>query len=216
MGIQSLLFPTRDLCYFCKDRTPYLTGYICSDCRERLVFMNKEVNMESEYISQALYCITYNRYLKELVHGFKFNGKSYLYKPFGEIMISTIKEMNIKDIDLIAYIPIHRRKEAIRGYNQSELLASYIAKELDVSISMKNLVKIKWTKEQNTLDRIQRLKNLKDSFYIKNPSEFYNKSILLIDDIITTGSTFNECSRLLIEKGAKAVTCLALTSSKSM
>lgn len=215
MSIHSLLFPTRDLCYLCKEKTSNLIGFACSECREHLVFVNKEINMESQYIKRIMYSLHYNRYIKELVHAYKFNGKSYLYKPLAEIMIDTISKDNIKDIDLIMFIPIHRRKEAIRGYNQSELLANYIANRLQIQISKGNLVKTKWTKEQNTLDRIQRLKNLKDSFSIKNPSLVYGKNILIIDDIITTGSTFNECAKLLMENGAKEVIALALTSSKT-
>lgn len=215
MSIHSLLFPTRDLCYLCKEKTPYLKDFICSDCMEKLVFLHREVDIDSRFISGTFYSLNYNRFLRELVHSFKFNGKNYLYKPFAEIMIDTIRQKNIVDIDLILFIPIHRRKEAIRGYNQSELLADYISKNLNIPISKGNLIKTKWTQEQNTLDRIQRFKNLKDSFSIKNPSEFENKRILLIDDIITTGSTFNECAKLLMEKGAKEVLAIALTSSKT-
>ena len=214
MSIHSLLFPTRNVCYLCKDKTPSITGFACYDCRENLVFVNKEVNVNSMYISRTIYCLNYNRFLKELVHEFKFNRKSYLYKPFSAIMLNTIRMLKINDIDLVLFVPIHRRKEAIRGYNQSELLAGYIAKELDLPISKGNLVKTRWTKEQNKLDRIRRLKNLKDSFFVKNPSTFYGKKVLLIDDFITTGSTFNECAKLLIDNGAKEVVALALTSSK--
>lgn len=216
MGIHNLLFPTRNLCYLCKDKTPYIEAFTCDDCKEKLVFLHRKVDIESKFISETFYSLNYNRFLKDLVHSFKFNGKSYLYKPFAEVMIDTIKIKNVVDFDLVLFIPIHRRKEAIRGYNQSELLAEYISKNLIKPISKGNLVKTKWTQEQNTLDRIQRFRNLKDSFSIRNPSEFENKRILLIDDIITTGSTFNECAKLLVENGAKEVIALALTSSKTV
>ena len=216
MSIQSLLFPTRDLCYFCKDRTNHILKFICYECRERLQFVNKEVNMDSMAVSRAIYCLSYNKYLKEMVHGFKFNRKSYLYKPLSELMLMTIKEMNLIEFDIITYVPIHRRKEAIRGYNQSELLASYISESMEIKLSKGNLIKNKWTREQNTLDRVGRLRNLKDSFSIRNPHEFKDKKVILIDDIITTGSTFNECAKELKESGAIDVLCLALTSSKNL
>lgn len=215
MGLNNLLFPTKNLCYFCKDRTGKVQDFICSECNERLVFLHKDLVIESGKMNRTIYCLSYNKYLKEMVHNFKFNDKSYLYKPLGELMLKTINYKEIFDIDLVTFIPIHRRKEAIRGYNQSELLASYIGERLDLPISKNNLIKSRWTKEQNTLNRVERLKNLKDSFTIRNPSEFFNKRILLIDDLITTGSTFNECTDLLIEAGARSVTCLALTSSKN-
>lgn len=215
MGIKSLLFPTKSLCYLCKDRTGKVQDFICSECMERLIFLHKEVEIEEGKMNRTIYCLSYNKYLKEMVHGFKFNDKSYLYKPLGELILKTISHKEIFNIDLIAYIPIHRKKEALRGYNQSELLATYIGEKLNLPLSKNNLIKSKWTKEQNTLNRIERHKNLKDSFSIRNPDEFANKRILLIDDLITTGSTFNECTKLLIEARAESVTCLALTSSKN-
>jgi ComF family protein len=214
MSFKSLLFPTKDLCFLCKDKTPFLTAFVCPECLERLEFVYRQVNIDSKYVTRTVYALSYNRFLRELIHDFKFNGKSYMYKPFAEILINTIKKLDIHGVDLIMYVPIHYRKEAIRGYNQSELLARYISQKLNIPISKGNLIKKKWTKEQNTLDRVQRLNNLRDSFNVKNPDEIKNKRILLIDDLITTGSTFNECSKLLIENGSKEVIAMALTSSR--
>lgn len=213
--LNSLLFPTKDLCYLCKAKTPYIKQFICSECRDRLVIIHKHISIDSEEISNIYYSTNYNRFLKEFIHGFKFNGKSYLYKPFSEIMIDTIREKGIENnIDLILFVPIHYRKEAIRGYNQTELLADYIARSINKPISKKNLVKSKWTKEQNQLTKLERSNNLGNSFKIKDPSKITNKRILLIDDIITTGSTMKECAKVLINSGAKEVIGLALTSSK--
>ncbi len=132
-------------------------------------------------------------------------------------MLKTIYEKDIsKDIDLIMYIPSHRRKEAKRGYNQSELLATFIAKRIDIEVSHNNLSKIKDTKDQNKLNRIERQENLLGSFKLKNREEIKDKRILLIDDIITTGSTMKECSRVLINNEAREVIGLALTSSKKL
>ena len=216
MILKSLLFPTRQLCYLCKEKTPYLKSFTCLECNEKLKFAYKEVKIDSIYVDRTFYVLSYNRFLKELIHDFKFNGKSYLYKPFAEFMINMIRKKDINNVDIVIYIPIHRRKEAIRGYNQSELLSDYISKQLQIPISRGNLVKKKWTKEQNKLDRIQRLDNLKDSFFLKNPEEIRGKRILLIDDLITTGATFNECSKILKINGAKDIIALALTSSKTI
>lgn len=212
----SLLFPTRNLCYMCKEKSYYINNYICGECKDRLAFMHKEVDIGSQYISKTFYSVFYNRFIKELVHSFKFNNKSYLYKPLAEIMLETADLIEImKDIDLIIFVPIHRRKEAIRGYNQSELLAKYISDKVNIPLSKNNLIKHKWTKEQNQLKRQERQNNLKDSFKIKNPNEIVNKRILLIDDIITTGATFDECGKVLKNNGAGEVVGLALTSSKN-
>lgn len=214
-SINSLLFPSRNWCFFCKTSTTYITSYICSDCRGQLEVLNREIELGSQDIEKSFYILGFNRFIKEMIYDFKFNGKSYLYKPLGKIMVDFIQSLNlISNIDLICFIPSHRRKEAIRGYNQSELLAKYISEKLDIKLSKNNLVKYRFTKEQNKLNRIQRLTNLKGSFKVKRAEEFSGKNILIIDDIVTTGSTFIECAKLLKENGAGEIIVIALTSSK--
>lgn len=216
-SIHNLLFPTTNLCYLCKETPDSINNYICDDCFSRLEIIHREIKLDSQFIKKAYYTLIYNRYMREIIGDYKFNGKSYLYKPLGWLMIRTIEEKNIiDDIDIIIYMPSHRIKEAKRGYNQSELLATYIGKQLDIKVSHNNLVKIRHTKDQNKLNRVERLHNLSNSFKVKNKEEIRDKRILLIDDIITTGTTMEECSKELIKKEAREVTGLALTSSKKL
>ncbi|WMM24219.1 ComF family protein [Tissierella sp. MB52-C2] len=210
-----LLFRKNNICLFCKENNSNITGYICKDCYGRLEIFHKELELNSPYIKRICYSMGYNRFIREIIGDYKFNGKNYLYRPLGDIIIETITKNNIhKNIDLIMYIPLHNRKEAIRGYNQAELLGSFIGKKLNIPLSKKNLIKTKWTKEQSHLTKINRVTNLKDSFNIKSPKEIKGKKILLVDDIITTGATMEECARLLINNGAREVRAIALTSSK--
>lgn len=214
-ALNNLLFPKKHICLFCREKNGSINGYICKDCYENLEVLDKEINIDSPYIKKAYYSLSYNRFIREKVKDYKYNGKNYLCKPFGEIMLRTIRNKEIdKDIDLIIYVPTHKRKEALRGYNQAEILADYISKVLDKPLLKDNLVKIRWTKEQSHSNKIDRIINLKDSFRIKRPNEIEGKKILLIDDIVTTGVTMEECSRVIINSGAKKVIGLALTSSK--
>lgn len=215
--IRNLLFPTNNLCYLCKETNDKIVDYVCEDCLGRLEFVHKEVGLDSPYITKAYYSLIYNRYMREVISDYKFNGKSYLYKPLAKLMLKTIEEKKlVGDIDIIMYLPSHRRKEAKRGYNQSELLANYIGEELGLEVSHNNLVKIRHTKDQSKLNRHERLSNLSNSFKIKDREEIRNKKILLIDDIITTGATMGECSKELIKNEARQVYGLALTSSKKL
>ena len=93
-------------------------------------------------------------------------------------------------------------------------MAKYIGKSLNIEVSTNNLIKYKHTKEQNKLDKSNRMINLKDSFKLKRPLEVRGKKILLIDDIVTTGSTFTECAKVLKANGAERIIAFALTSSK--
>ena len=140
--------------------------------------------------------------MRDIIRDYKFHGKSYLYKPLGELMLRTIEAKSLGEgIDLILYMPAHRRKEAKRGYNQAELLATYIGKELEIEVSHNNLVKTRYTKDQNKLSKLERMTNLRGAFTIRNREGIRGKRILLIDDIITTGTTMDEASRILIKNG---------------
>ncbi len=215
-SIINILFPGEYICLFCRENSSGKENpkYICTSCMELLEVVNREANLELPDVEKIYYSLLYNKFIRKKFHAFKFQGKSYLYKPFGEILIDTIKIKNIDNkVQAITFVPAHRRKEALRGYNQSELLARYIAKRLDITLLDNHLIKIRWTTDQNKLGRVERKNNLKDSFKAINIEDFKGKEILLIDDIITTGTTMKECSKALVEKGAKKVYGLALTSS---
>lgn len=216
-NIKDFLFPQKHICLFCKDGTTMGNSYICMNCNKLIEFANREFSLNSPYLEKVYYCVLYNRFIRKKIHAFKFEGKNYLYKPFGEILLSTIKKKELYGkIEAIVYVPIHRRKKAFRGYNQSELLGEYIAKALNIPLLKNHLIKSKWTVEQNKLGKIERIDNLKNSFKTVNTKDFEGKEILLIDDIITTGTTLEECSKSLKEGGAKKIYGLAITSSMKM
>lgn len=212
--INNILFPQEYICLFCKQANSSRKGYICENCMALIEFIDREVDLKFPHIQNIHYSTLYNRFIREKLHAFKFGGKSYLYKPFGEILIYTIEEKGLdKDVDCIAFVPVHKRKEALKGYNQSYLLAMYISKRLNIPLLNNHILKIRNTKDQNKLGKRDRQKNLKDCFKTINTKDFKGKEILLIDDIITTGTTMQECSKVFIENKASKVHGLALTSS---
>lgn len=210
----NLLFDSKKICLFCLENREDLVGFICSSCRENIETNHRELNKKLNHLHTCYYSAYYNRFIKSLLHDFKFKDKSYLYKPSGELLIDTIKKHSLESkIDFIYYVPLHRRKKANRGYNQSQLLASYVSKKLSIPICH-DLKKIKSTKEQHRLNRAQRQTNLNDSFKLKNKEELKDKTILLIDDLITTGSTLDECAKVFKEKKVKEVIGLCLASTQ--
>lgn len=212
--LSKLIFPIKNLCFFCKDETVYIENFLCSECRARLEEIHKEHGVEIPYMKDCYVSLFYNNFTREFFHKFKFQDKSYLYSPFSNYMLKTIKENDLKDFDCIVYIPIHWRKEARRGYNQAYLLANALGKTLNKPVLNKVLIKSKWTKEQNKLSSLQRRHNLDNSFSIKNPELIRGKKILLIDDLVTTGTTLSVCSKELIRAGADSVSGLVLISTK--
>jgi len=156
----------------------------------------------------------YESALRELIHKFKYGNRRALSGVFAGIMLDFIKEdpRLIKDMDIITFVPLHRRKAHARAFNQSELLARNIGREFGIPV-IGCLEKIRPTKNQNELSREDRLVNVKGAFRIKpnqSADAVSGRGILLIDDVMTTGATLDETSRVLMVAGAKTVHCLTL------
>lgn len=215
--MKNLIFSKRNYCSICGENKVDRPNQICKSCREFIEISNRELNLKLPHIEKSYSSCTYNRIMRKQLHEFKFSGKSYLYKGFGEILIYTIEEMGLIDtIDAITFVPMHNKRKAERGYNQSELLAKYVAENLEIPLLKKHLIKTKWTVEQNKLGKTERMTNLNKSFKAMNIEDIKDKEILLIDDIITTGATMEECGKTLVEAGAKTIYGLALTSSRKL
>lgn len=112
----------------------------------------------------------------------------------------------IKKYDVLIPIPIHKDRMRTRGYNQSELIAKDLAYEIkNIKLENRVLIKTKNIIAQSSLNKKQRENNIKDVYQIKSVEKVMNKKILLLDDIYTTGSTVNECAKILKEAGCKEV-----------
>jgi competence protein ComFC len=116
-----------------------------------------------------------------------------------------LKNYDFKDYSL-AFVPVTKRKLIDRGFNQSEVLAEKLAKNLDLKI-FSGLIKIKETEDQAKLDFEKRLNNLKDVFKVKSVPP---KKIILVDDVKTTGTTLKECAKVLKEAEAKEIIALTV------
>ncbi len=183
--------------------------YICENCIEEIGYYNNYINSLNMPENIKTYCdgmICVGRYsdsLKASLKRFKFSNKPSYYRAFGKLL--ALKVQNIEQLanfDIIIPIPLHKTKYKQRGYNQAELIAKSVARILNVPYSTDILIKSSETKSQSSLARNERLSNVEDSFRVINEKFIYNKKVLLIDDIITTGSTINQCSKVLKKAGA--------------
>ncbi len=212
-----MIYPSKNICPFCGRLGLEQNKDWCGQCDSFIEFKNREISYKEEPDLKVYYALIYNRFIREQIKRYKFHYQSYLYRVFASIMLESIEELKLGcGIDICFYVPSHRRKMATRGYNQAELLASEIARRLDLEISHKELIKIKRTKEQNKLDGSKRKDNLKGAYIYNSKRDLQGKKILLIDDLVTTGSTILETSRILLEEGAESISGLTLASSKKI
>ena len=150
---------------------------------------------------------------QQLLHELKYNSNIQLGTYLGELIGADFKDQLVQ-VNYIIPVPLHKKKLHERGYNQSELLCKGINNVIEKSILMDNLVRIKYTETQTKKNKLQRLENIKNAFEIKNTKELEGKTILLIDDVITTGSTLVECINSL--KSVKKIKIIVLVLAKAV
>lgn len=203
----------KETCENCADKLPYITN-ACPKCGNKMAegevgvcFECKTTNFEFE---QAVAVFEYSGKVVKAVHDFKYQGNRPLYEPLGQYMCETLAGWDIEP-DLITFVPMTKKKQKERGFNQSELLARYIAKDFNIPCAQV-VEKIKETSVQASLNFHQRQENIKDCFEVKKDYRKLIKglNILLIDDIFTTGATSNEVTRILNLCGAEKVYVLTL------
>jgi len=154
----------------------------------------------------------YKSPLKDLICRFKYNQKTYLRKPFAQLMIDFVEayRLDIRQFDMITPIPLFPSRLRGRGYNQSQFLAEQVARKYSINLSLKNLVRIRNTEHQTLLSEKERWTNIHEAFRIRNSVKLSGKNILIIDDLLTTGATASEAARVLKGAGAKTVGILTL------
>lgn len=162
----------------------------------------------------------YDDIMKKSISGYKFAGKKEYADYYVEEMITSYAdEIHKIKPDCLIPIPIHRSKLRKRGFNQAELIAKGIAKELNIPIFAKTLIRNKKTLPQKGLNDKERLKNLMQAFSFSNKDilNYTNgklNKVILIDDIYTTGSTIEACTKVLIESGVHEVYFLCICIGK--
>lgn len=216
------IFPFR--CSSCSNLTDSSDG-ICASCWPKFNFITKpycaiccekfQVNLGEELICGR--CIShkpkvdmmrslleFSSETKKIIHKFKYNDKTSLGRFFAKLLHNRFKQ-ELKDADLIIPVPMHKLKRIFRNYNPPQILANELAKQMDKKMLPELLIKKKMTKSQVGLTRMQRAKNLSGSFEVNKKFDITGKVILLVDDVLTTGATSNECSKILKKAGAMRV-----------
>ena len=204
----NLIFP--NVCGICNK---ICKNDLCKKCEIQLknIAKFKIDNYNDKNFKKHLYIFKYEGIIKERLVKFKFREKAYIYKAFVNFLIKNEKSCRfLKSYDIIIPVPIHYNRKVTRGYNQSALIAREIAKNLNIKYEEKVLFKKVNNKPQSTKSKEDRERNVIDVYYTKNKERIYNKKIVLLDDIYTTGSTVNECCKVLKLAGAKYINVITI------
>lgn len=205
------------ICPCCKSRLSVSEECICSRCfnnikiaEDKLLKVEYERDFKSKsYISDftSAFVFEKDKELQTLVHELKYN-KRFLNGVFLGKQIAGLRKELIQNwnIDLIIPIPLHKLKLAERGYNQAYYISQGLSKKLNIPLNKTIIKRKKFTKTQTKLTRKEREENLTGAFKLSGRSKILDtKNVLIIDDVITTGATTNECAKVLLSAGVKKV-----------
>ena len=206
MKILDFLFLDKDLCYLCQDKK-IEKYYLCEDCLDKLDRVSNEFRIEN-YPTYAIYF--YNKTMANLIASYKFNRETSLRDIFGQMIYTFGNENNLFDVDYILPVPSYKKTIEKRGFDHIKLICDYFIEKIDAKY-LEDFDKIKPTKAQHMLSKAEREKNLKGAFLLKK--DLNGKSVLIIDDIITSGNTVKEIIKLLKQNNVGDIKVLGLASS---
>jgi ComF family protein len=198
---QSLVKSEHLICLNCLYDLPYTDFHLFSDNPVARQFWGR---FPCAYATGMLYFKKGGK-VQQLLHSLKYRGKAELGHMLGQMLAERMMKGQCPDFDLIIAVPLHRKKEKLRGYNQSQCIAQGSSSVLGVPVVRNILLKKKSTSSQTKKGRFDRFENLKQAFGISDKSMLENKHVLLVDDVVTTGATLEACALVLLAAGVKTI-----------
>jgi len=205
----NLLFP--DLCNACGNILYHGEALICTTCLYDLPFTDYHLYAANPVARQfwgrvpihaAMSFLYFGKgsRVQQMIHALKYKGRTQLGVRLGEMLGTALLKANLyQGITMIIPVPLHKKQERNRGYNQSKCIADGIALVLNVPVENECITRIKRTESQTKKTRFNRYLNMTTVFSVINPAKLENQYILLVDDVMTTGSTLEACATLLLE-----------------
>lgn len=216
-GLLGLVFPGEVRCCLCGRRLGDGEEGICGGCSRRLVGGAQAEGGWGRarwWFSRLYWAASYDGELREAVHAFKYGGRRRLGVGFGRVLgQAVLTHSRGERPDVVVPVPLHPRRLAERGFNQAGILAVEIGRVLATRVCSDNLRRVRYTPGQTTMAAGERGANVAGAFAVRNRQELRGKEVLLVDDVLTTGRTADECAKVLIENGARSVEVAVLAKA---
>lgn len=214
-----LFFPR--LCVACLENQPVKNHIFCISCIYNLPESSMYLQKENELTDRvknimdikegaALFIMVDESKIHNVVHLIKYKDRSDIAIKLGEYFGNKIKPTEFFKADVIIPVPLHPKKKHQRGYNQSEAFASGLSQAMGIPLYTKSLIRVKLTETQTKKSRVERAENIKDAFSLHSTQNLQNKSIILVDDVMTTGVTIEGCYRELKKIPGTSVSILTI------
>lgn len=202
-----LLYPPK--CILCKKLLAKDETDLCHTCRQNAPEFKKS-RLRFSFVAGWTSVWYYKDNVRSSIHRFKFLGRRHYAKAYGRILAVKLENDDFRDFDILTYVPVSMLRKMRRGYDQVEIICNALGQELDIT-PMRCLEKIRNTPPQSGIkDAARRRANVLGAYKCLCPDTVKGKRILLLDDVITTGATISECSRVLLTAGATKVLCASV------
>ncbi len=216
----SLVFP--DVCAHCRVSLLHNERFVCSFCFGQIHFF--DFPKEEEEIADrvfygkvrvekafSLFYFIKGGVSQSLIHHVKYKNKAALGVYLGKLLGAAIMQHTVfQNVDVIVPVPLTKRKQRKRGYNQSEKIAKGIAAKLQKPLLADYLLRVKQKESQTQYNKFTRWQNINHCFEVNKKAQQHFKHILLVDDVITTGATLESCVRVILESGDLKVSIASL------
>lgn len=213
-GLLHLMYPC--LCVACGDDLPAGKSCFCFSCRLKLEPTGMHLQEENDFTHRlwgqlplvhgaAMYYFTRKSPIQRALHQLKYHNKPEVGIKLGREMGYLLAQSPFyRDIEVVVPVPLHPRKEQLRGYNQSAMFAEGVAEVLGIAFETRSLARKIYSESQTKKKRLDRFVNVETSFVVTKPSAFVGRHILLVDDVLTTGATLESCGQtILAVQGAR-------------
>ncbi|MBE6960648.1 MAG: ComF family protein [Ruminococcaceae bacterium] len=210
--ILKVLFPPK--CVLCGKVLHEQETDFCGVCRMESPICPVNRRKKLPFLDSWLGVWYYEDSVRRSLLRYKFHGARSYAEPYGRMLAMKLQQEHPEGFDLLTWVPISRRRKFTRGYDQVELLAAVVGRELELE-SVSLLIKVRHNRPQSGIvGDAERRANVLGAYRVTDPVHLKNKKILLLDDIITTGATVSECARMLLTAGAKEVHCGAVAIAR--
>lgn len=206
--------PGKLVCDICSTRLPYVKEPFCRKCGKPLLSEEREYcqdcTRKNHGFRQGRAPFVYDKVMRQSIARFKYGGRrEYAAFYAEEILRRCAREAVLWKAEVLLPIPLHPKKRRKRGYNQAELLAKELSRRSGIPVDKNLLLRVKNTHAQKELNDRERRENLKNAFALQKGSVPY-RTVILVDDIYTTGSTMDEAARVLKENGVQTIYFLCI------
>jgi ComF family protein len=206
-------------CLICKKRLDPDIQFVCNSCwdfqqldephlpTEQLDILHNKTT----FFEHSIAIYEFSETIQDLIHIMKYKNVPGICSRFGRDIGGLCVHQNLlTDVDLVAPVPLHSLRYRERGYNQAGLMAKEIAQLNSIAFDEKLLKRVRYTNQQAKFNKEERAANVRDAFALRRGVDINNKNIAIVDDVLTTGSTMNECAKILKNNGADHVITITI------